>query len=174
MFDDDVVMDTRPKWWRGNGRFGRLAREDLKIYPQADGRYRQELWNGGVEGTFQEYPDLAESAARALAEIVADKDGAGEPLAGWRDMSGTHGNGAASGHEKMVLLSASRDSTVRQQGFFASASNSRELWRRRVKTVSRPLTWVAMATHSVWGLCRRRGRPAHHAAPIAAQDCVID
>jgi hypothetical protein len=77
-------MDDKPKRWWWNRRWGRIARRDIKIFPDGDATYRVEVWIGGVEGRVRTYDDLDESAALALAEDLAI-DGR-ETLADWRDM----------------------------------------------------------------------------------------
>lgn len=76
-------MDRKPKYWWWNGRWGRLARRDIKIFPD-EGRYRVEAWTGGGEGRVQTFDDLDESNALALAEDLATDSK--ETLADWRDM----------------------------------------------------------------------------------------
>jgi hypothetical protein len=66
------------KWW-WNGRWGRLARLDVKVYRDG-GLFRFVAMQGGVEGCVRQFPGLAELAAVDVAkDLMNDSDG-------WRDM----------------------------------------------------------------------------------------
>jgi hypothetical protein len=68
-------------YWYWNGRWGRLARLDIKVF-RAGERLRLEHWRGGVEGRLiAAYDDLDDPRARDLAADLAGD------LAEWRDLS---------------------------------------------------------------------------------------
>jgi hypothetical protein len=69
----------RTGWW-WNGRWGRLARRDIKIF--TDGKsWSVEDLQGGVEGRLRAVDGLTDEQARTMAEdLMAGGDG-------WRDMT---------------------------------------------------------------------------------------
>jgi hypothetical protein len=71
-------MEQRFKWW-WNGRWGRLARRDVKVYRDGD-TFRVEAVQGGVEGPIRQFPDLPESAAVDVAKSLMEESD------GWQDM----------------------------------------------------------------------------------------
>jgi hypothetical protein len=71
-------MGRRVRWW-WNGRWGRLARQDVKIYTDGTLWWLEDV-RGGVEGRVRRYGDLDEARALALAEdLMVGSDG-------WTDM----------------------------------------------------------------------------------------
>ena len=60
-------MATVARWW--NGRFGRLARRDVRL-SETGGRWRVEVSEGGVEGRSASWEYDTEAAARAQVERV--------------------------------------------------------------------------------------------------------
>lgn len=78
-FDYGVGMGKTYKWW-WNGRWGRIARRDIKIYTDG-GRWWLEDGRGGVEGTVRAVNDLDEAAAIHYATtLMEDSDG-------WQEMT---------------------------------------------------------------------------------------
>jgi hypothetical protein len=71
-------MGTRVSWW-WNGRWGRVARRDIKIYTDGD-RWWLDDMRGGVEGTVRTTRDLDQTTAIELATSLMDGSD------GWQDM----------------------------------------------------------------------------------------
>lgn len=71
-------MRMRERWW-WNGRWGRLARHDVKVYRDG-GRWSVEFVQGGVEGRVRLFDDLDRAGAEAQAsELMMGQDD-------WQDM----------------------------------------------------------------------------------------
>jgi hypothetical protein len=69
----------RTGWW-WNGRWGRLARRDIKIFTDGQSWSVEDL-QGGVEGRLRAVDGLTDERARTMAEdLMAGGDG-------WRDMT---------------------------------------------------------------------------------------
>jgi hypothetical protein len=66
------------RWW--NGRFGRLARRDVRL-SEAGGRWTVEVFEGGVEGRSASWEYDMEEAARAQVERCLETGGDG-----WRSL----------------------------------------------------------------------------------------
>jgi hypothetical protein len=78
LFDRLFGMRQRAAWW-WNGRWGRLARRDIKIYSD-DASWSLDDVRGGVEGRVRTVADLDEARAMAMArDLMASGDE-------WRDM----------------------------------------------------------------------------------------
>lgn len=72
-------MGRQVSWW-WNGRWGRIARRDIKIYTDS-GRWWLDDVRGGVEGTVRTVSDLDETTATDVAnQLMGDSDG-------WQDMA---------------------------------------------------------------------------------------
>lgn len=74
MVDDNLI-----RWW-WNGRWGKLARYDVKVYAEGRQRWRVEAWTGGVEGRVRAWDHLDAAQTR---ELFADLTEEGD----WRDMT---------------------------------------------------------------------------------------
>lgn len=61
-------------WW--NGRWGRLARRDIKVFTNGQGLFQVEAWDGGAEGRCRRWHDLTIKAAAAIViDLKSDSDG---------------------------------------------------------------------------------------------------
>jgi hypothetical protein len=66
-----------------NGRWGRLARQDIRVFRSDDGqRWWVDHMRGGVEGRTTRFDDLDERRARQLADELMSEQGNG-----WRELS---------------------------------------------------------------------------------------
>ena len=74
-------MNLHRHWW--NGRWGRLARHDVKIYTDSS-VWRVDAIEGGPEGRIRSWEPPNEDAALDLAQdLMADSDG-------WRELTEAH------------------------------------------------------------------------------------
>jgi hypothetical protein len=77
-------VDDLVRWW-WNGRWGHLARKDVKIYREGDG-YLVEVIEGGAEGRHRAWPSLpSEETALELAINLMSGSGSN----GWKEMTDT-------------------------------------------------------------------------------------
>src|SRR5262245_13790914 len=61
-------------WW--NGRWGKLARRDVKVFRMADGLVDVEAWDGRQEGRCRSWPSLTPEVATELTtDLMSDSDG---------------------------------------------------------------------------------------------------